>query len=78
MSESLFQPCITVRDNLAVDVDWGDSYVNTVSEDGTERYDDPESHCSLMDLILGEKESTGASQLRRLADYLDGTLTIDT
>lgn len=72
MSESLFQPCIVVKDDGTITVDFADSYVNTVlDDDETVVYDEPDGqpHSNLLDsLVLGVSTADG---LRNLANYID-------
>lgn len=72
---SLFQPCVNVSDDGTIEIDWFDSYVNTVDTfyDHPERYEEPEGepHSTLLDRLLGDHRNDPAGALRRLADYIE-------
>lgn len=73
MAESLFQPCVTVKDDGTITVDFADSYVNTVLDDGeTVVYTEPGGfpHSTLLDILVAGDVST-AKGLRNLADHID-------
>ncbi len=73
MSRSLFQPCITIGDDGTIDIDWSDSYVNTVYEPDVLLYEEPPGHphSALLDRLVSEDQPSPAVALRRLADYME-------
>lgn len=76
-TSSLFLPCVTVDSDGTIDIDWFDSYSNTVLDpngpNDTVVYDEPEPKMAstLIDNILGDWRTDPAGALRRLATYID-------
>lgn len=72
----IFQPIISVDDDGFVDVDFGDSFVWVVDENGSEVLLPESDPGSVLDALLGidvdpDPHVSPATLLRRLADYID-------